>query len=211
VSTALVSVAPAQGVDDASGTIEEVVITGSRIRANEFDAPTPTVSVSAEALQQDGVTNVTDFLRSQPALVGSQDSVQSTGSFIGSNGLNLLDLRNLGSKRTLVLVDGRRHVAQLPESAAVDTNTIPSDLIERIDVVTGGVSAVYGADAVSGVVNFVMKRDFEGVLTSAQYGNAEGGKPQEWRISLTAGNNFADGRGNISGAIEHTSEGRLLA
>lgn len=210
-STLLVTGAWAQSVPADGGTIEEVVITGSRIRANEFDAPTPTVAVSAAALEQSGVTNVAEFLRNQPALVGSSDTVQTTASFIGYTGLNLLDLRNLGSERTLVLVDGRRHVAQLPETAAVDTNTIPTELIERIDVVTGGVSAVYGADAVSGVVNFVMKRDFEGLVTTAQFGSGEGGRPQDWRLGLTAGSNFADGRGNVAMAIEHTSEGRLLA
>jgi len=189
--------------------VEEVVVTGSRIRANEFDAPTPTVSVSAEAIANAGVTNLTEFLRTQPALVGSYDSNRTTNNFIGSNGLNLLNLRNLGTDRTLVLVDGRRHVAQLPQTASVDINTIPSDLIERVDVVTGGVSAVYGADAVSGVVNFVMKKNFEGIVGRAQYGAGDGGKPEDVQASLTAGFNFAEGRGNLSGSIEYTREGRL--
>jgi outer membrane receptor protein involved in Fe transport len=196
----------------ATDELEAVVVTGSRILQPAFDAPTPTVSIDAESIQLSGTTNLTDFLASQPALTGSIDSGQTSGSegFIGSTGLNLLNLRNLGYERTLVLVDGRRHVANLPETAAVDVNTIPEDLIERIDIVTGGISAVYGADAVSGVVNFVMKKNFEGVKARLQYGvGDEKRKPENWIASIAAGSNFADGRLNLSGAIEHRSEGRL--
>ena len=194
-------------------TLEAVIVTGSRIRQTQFDAPTPTVSVSSEAIELSGTTNMTNFLASQPALVGSVDSTQTSGSegFIGSTGLNLLNLRNLRTERTLVLVDGRRHVAQLPDTASVDVNTIPTDLIDRVDIVTGGVSAVYGADAVSGVVNFVMKKDFEGLTGRVQYGSAEHGEPTDWHAAITGGFNFADGRGNLSGSIEHTHEGRLQA
>ncbi|MBM0105371.1 TonB-dependent receptor [Steroidobacter sp. S1-65] len=214
VVTACVSVfafGAASGQEDAG--ITEVVVTGSRIKQNQFDAPTPTVAVPIEAIQRSGSTNLTDFLRTMPALVSSQDDLQNTGSqgYIGSTGLNLLNLRSLGEERTLVLVDGRRHVAQLPETAAVDINTIPMDLIERVDIVTGGVSAVYGADAVSGVVNFVMKKDFEGLLGRVQYGGADAGGARDSYASITGGMNFADGRGNISGSIQHTERGRLQA
>lgn len=212
--TACVSVlafSAASGQEDAG--ITEVVVTGSRIKQNEFDAPTPTVAVPIEAIQRSGSTNLTDFLRTMPALISSEDDLQNTGSqgYIGSTGLNLLNLRNLGEERTLVLVDGRRHVAQLPETAAVDINTIPMDLIERVDIVTGGVSAVYGADAVSGVVNFVMKKDFEGLLGRVQYGGADAGGARDSYASITGGMNFADGRGNISGSLQHTERGRLQA
>lgn len=214
VAAAAVAAASAHAAGDSDSSDEEVttvVVTGSRIRANEFDAPTPTVSLSAESLALSGTTNVTDFLRSQPALIGSSTTDRTTNDFIGSNGLNLLNLRNLGTERTLVLVDGRRHVAQLPDTASVDINTIPADLIERIDIVTGGVSAVYGADAVSGVVNFVMKKNFEGLVGRFQYGGAQDGDPTDWHAAITGGLNFADGRGNVSGSVEHTSEGRLRA
>ncbi|MFC4312331.1 TonB-dependent receptor plug domain-containing protein [Steroidobacter flavus] len=195
------------------GEVTEVIVTGSRIKQNEFDAPTPTVAISAAAIERSGTTNLTDFLRTLPALLSSEDDLTNTGSqgYIGSTGLNLLNLRNLGEERTLVLVDGRRHVAQLPETAAVDINTIPMDLIERVDVVTGGVSAVYGADAVSGVVNFVMKKDFEGLVGRVQYGGADGGGPNDVLATLTGGLNFADGRGNIAGSIQYTDRGRLEA
>lgn len=217
VTHAISSVAYSQ---DARATgdaplVEEITVTGSRLRQAEIDTPNPTVSIDAQSIQLSGTTSLAAYLTDQPALAGSLDSSRTSGSgddaFIGSTGLNLLDLRNLGTERTLVLVDGRRHVAQLPESASVDVNTIPMDLIERVDIATGGVSAVYGADAVSGVVNFIMKKNFEGLAVRSQYGEGSGGKPANWHASVTAGMNFADGRGNIAGAVEHTREGRLQA
>lgn len=206
----LLSFSAVHAQDD--GNVTEVIVTGSRIRQKEFDAPTPTVAISAEAIQRSGATNLTDYLQTLPALTASENDSQNTGSagFIGSTGLNLLNLRNLGTERTLVLVDGRRHVAQLPETAAVDINTIPMDLIDRVDIVTGGVSAVYGADAVSGVVNFVMKKNFEGLVGRVQYGGADAG-PNDAFASLTGGMNFAEGRGNIAGSIQYTDRGRLRA
>lgn len=207
---------PVTGQETAqAGTGENVVVvTGSRIARPALRTPNPTTSVDQESIQLSGETNLTDYLQQVPALVGSLDSTQTSGSagFIGSTGLNLLDLRNLGTQRTLILVDGRRHVAQLPETAAVDISTIPQDLIQRIDVATGGVSAVYGADAVSGVVNFIMRRDFEGITARAQIGVADqGGDPLNGTFSVTAGTNFAAGRGNIAFAYQYTRDGRLRA
>lgn len=209
--TGLLTLTAAHAQDDLEVT--EVIVTGSRIKQNEFVAPTPTVAISADAIERSGTTNLIDYLRTLPALVASEDDLQNTGSqgYIGSTGLNLLNLRNLGEDRTLVLVNGRRHVAQLPETAAIDINTIPMDLIERVDIVTGGVSAVYGADAVSGVVNFVMKKNFEGLAGRVQYGGADAGGARDAFASLTGGLNFADGRGNVSGSIQHTDRGRLRA
>jgi len=199
--------------DVGDTVLQEIVVTGTRLKSTEFETPNPTFSISSQSIELSGAVNMTSFLTDVPALVGSLDATQTTGAagFIGSTGLNLLNLRNLGIERTLVLVDGRRHVAALPESAAVDVNSIPIDLVERIDVATGGISAIYGADAVSGVVNFIMKKDFEGFSARAQYGAGTGGEPKDVLAALTAGMNFADGRGNISGAIEYTHEGRLSA
>ncbi len=196
--------------------LEEIVVTGTRLKSTEFDTPNPAVAIDARSIQLSGATNLAHYLTDQPALVGSLDTSQTTpfgldGNFIGSIGLNLLNLRNLGTDRTLVLVNGRRHVAQLPETASVDINTIPIDLVERIDIVTGGVSAIYGADAVSGVVNFVTRKDFEGFTSRAQWGRGRGGDPEDWHVSATAGMNFADGRGNIAGSVEHSQDGRLSA
>ncbi|MFN3389824.1 MAG: TonB-dependent receptor plug domain-containing protein, partial [Allosphingosinicella sp.] len=112
---------------------EAIVVTGSRIRRPDFQAPNPVVSLDSEVLQASGTTNLTDFLTGYPALIGSSTSADNSGSGagIGFTGLNLLNLRNLGTDRTLVLVDGRRHVPGVPGSQAIDVNTIPGDLVER--------------------------------------------------------------------------------
>lgn len=190
----------------------EIVVTGSRIRqAPGFDTPNPVVSLGAETIQNSGTTNLTDFLSGYPALQGSSTSANNSGSAagIGYTGLNLLDLRNLGPERTLTLVDGRRHVAGVPGSAAVDINTIPNDLVERIEVLTGGASAIYGADGVTGVVNFILKKNFDGLSARAQAGISEYGDGGQRLIAITAGKNFAGGRGNVAVAYEYGAEDRL--
>ncbi|MBS0473911.1 MAG: TonB-dependent receptor [Proteobacteria bacterium] len=189
----------------------EIVVTGSRIARPEANVPNPLVTVSSEQITDSGTTNLTDYLKSIPALAGSQSSYDNSGdrANIGTTGLNLLDLRNLGADRTLVLIDGRRQVAAVDGTQSVDINTIPSDLIERVEVSTGGASAVYGADGVSGVVNFIMKKNFSGITGRAQAGISGHGDAGQRLISLTAGHNFADGRGNIAIAWEHGEEDRL--
>ena len=104
-----------------------------------------------------------------------------------------MNLRNLGANRTLVLVNGRRHVAGEANTAAVDINSIPTDLVERVDVLTGAVGAIYGADGVTGVVNFILKQDFEGVTGRAQFGLSEYHDAGNRFASLAAGKNFSDG------------------
>ncbi|SMC39158.1 TonB-dependent receptor [Novosphingobium sp. B1] len=120
----------------------------------------------------------------------------------GAVGVQLLNLRGLGSNRTLTLVNGRRHVSSLSGSAAVDVNSIPTDLIESVDVLTGGASAIYGADGVSGVVNFRLKRNFEGVTAGGQIGISDQGDAGQRYGSVTVGRNFADGRGNVALSYE---------
>ena len=195
-----------------TGTGENViVVTGSRIARPEFASPNPIQSFTTESLEQSGETNIVDFLLDTPALVGSSSLSQTSGSngYFESAGLNLLNLRNLGEARTLVLVDGRRHVAAYPGTASVDINTIPTDLIKSIDILTGGTSAIYGADGVSGVVNFVLRRDFEGIRARGQIGISEVGDAGNKFASLTAGKNFADGRGNVAVSYEYNQNDRL--
>ena len=190
---------------------DTIVVTGSRIRRPDYEEPNPIVSFDAAKLQQSGNTNVTEFLRRVPALTNSLDSSQTAGNkqadgAIGQVGLNLLDLRGLGNNRTLVLVNGRRHIASQNDTAAVDINAIPTDLIERVDVLTGPQSAIYGADAVSGVVNFVLRRDFDGVSARSQLGISSRGDAANRFASIIAGRNFADGRGNVTLAYEYNAE-----
>ncbi|HRP10242.1 MAG TPA: TonB-dependent receptor [Terricaulis sp.] len=185
---------------------DAIVVTGTRIRQPDFEFSNPVASVDAQTIQQSGATNLTDFARDMPALTNSfttEDSAD-TGNGGGLQGQNLLDLRSLGTNRTLVLVDGRRHVAGLEGSAAVDINTIPIDMIERIEVLTGGASAVYGADGVTGVVNFVMRTDFEGFQVRGQHGWTEQGGGGSEFLSALWGMNFAGGRGNVMVGAEYS-------
>lgn len=192
-------------------TPTDIIVTGSRIARPELDNPNPVEVISAERIERSGDTNITEFLRDSPALVGSLSDQLNSGSNTGfqSVGLNLLDLRNLGTQRTLVLVNGRRHVNAFPGENSVDTNTIPIDLIERVDVLTGGASAIYGADGVSGVVNFVLKRKFEGLSARTQFGISELGDAANRYGSLLVGKNFADERGNVTLSYEYNESDRL--
>ena len=191
--------------------IEEVVITGSRIRQDAQSFANPVTSITAETLAQSGKTDLADFLAQSPALIGSVTGDLTAGSNpgFGEVGLNLLDLRHLGIDRTLVLVDGRRHVSGLAGSAAVDIDAIPTDLLEAVDVLTGGASAIYGADGVSGVVNFRLKKNFEGLTARAQLGQSGRGDGLNRFLALTAGHNFSEGRGNVALAYEYSSDERV--
>ena len=199
----------------APSASDEIVVTGSRIARKEFAAPVPIISFNAAAIEESGNVNLTNFLERVPALTGSRDFTQTSGGNavfaqpFGAAGLNELNLRNLGVNRTLVLVDGRRHVAGEPNSAAVDVNSIPTDLVERVDVLTAGASAVYGADGVSGVVNFILKRDFEGVRARTQFGISDQGDAGNRFASIAAGKNFAGGKGNITVAFEYNEDDPL--
>jgi len=196
----------------AEAPIEEVVITGSRIRQDALSFANPVTTLSAESLAQSGKTDIADFLAQSPALLGSITGNLTAGSNpgFGEVGLNLLDLRHLGVDRTLVLVDGRRHVSGLAGSAAVDVDSIPTDLLEGIDVLTGGASAIYGADGVSGVVNFRLKKDFEGLAVRGQTGRSGEGDGDNKFLALTGGLNFADGRGNVAMALEYNKDERVF-
>lgn len=202
--TAAVSMALATGAahaQEGAPTLDDVVVTGSRLATSPLDAPQPVLAVTAEDLAVRGVTSTGDALETVPALIASLN-VDQTARDSALAGRATLNLRNMGTARTLVLVNGRRHVAGVPGSAAVDISTIPSSLIERIDVLTGGASAVYGSDAVTGVVNFVTKRDFVGTELEAQAGSSFAGDAARYYMSALHGLSFADGRGNLALAVQ---------
>lgn len=194
-----VEIESGQAASEDEGTI---VVTGSRIRRPNLDSPVPITSISAEELTQTGDVNVGDRLNDLPSLRSTFSQSNST-RFIGTAGVNLLDLRGLGVERTLVLVNGRRHITYSPGEFLVDVNTIPTDLIERVDVVTGGSSAVYGSDAVAGVVNFMLKRNFEGVRARGQAGVSSKGDRAIQFLSVTGGKNFFDDRANVAVNLEY--------
>ena len=201
--------APAAGKElpdscDAAGTI---TVTGSRIRRPNLDSPVPVATVTQEQLFETGRVAVGEVLNELPQL-RSTFNQQNTPNTLGLSGLNLLDLRGLGTQRTLVLVNGRRHVGSdiYNNAASPDVNTIPTALIDRVDVVTGGNSAIYGSDAIAGVVNFILKRDFTGIDVRAQTGISEFEDANTYFASLTAGHNFGDDRGNVAFSGEYSRQ-----
>jgi outer membrane receptor protein involved in Fe transport len=214
---AMASPAYAQDEEEDDSTVETstnttaenlIIVSGSRIARPNLNSPVPLTAVTAEQLTQQGDISLGDALNDLPSLRTTFSQGNST-RFIGTAGLNLLDLRGLGTSRTLVLVNGKRHVTALPGDYLVDVNTIPVDLLDRIDVVTGGNSAVYGSDAVAGVVNFILKRDFDGLSVRGQGGISERGDRETKFISATYGKNFGDGRGNIAISGEYAKSDPL--
>jgi outer membrane receptor protein involved in Fe transport len=189
----------------------QIIVTGSRIaRDPNATAPLPISTLDSEALRNFGSTDATAALRQIPALISSgtvADSIERGGGGVGQATLNL---RQLGSNRTLVVIDGWRHVSGVAGSQTVDVSTIPNALIERVEVLTGGASAVYGADAVTGVVNYVLKRDFEGLTLDGQMGISSQGDGRSARIEGVYGKNFAEGRGNVTFAAGYTKDNELL-
>ena len=180
----------AEEEETAEETGSPIVVTGSRIARPPLSSPVPLTTVTAAELTEQGDISLGDALNDLPSLRTTFSQGNST-RFIGTAGLNLLDLRGLGTSRTLVLVNGKHHVTASPGDYLVDVNTIPVDLLERVDVVTGGNSAIYGSDAVAGVVNFILKRDFEGFAARGQAGvSSRGDRPSRF-ISGTYGKNFA--------------------
>ncbi len=178
----------------------EVVVTGSRIVRDGMTAPTPVTVLGADRLEQRAISNVGDMLSELPSFRAS--STPATGATAGYVGGRILDLRGLGSVRTLVLVDGKRFVPSTTQGT-VDTNLIPSILLERAEVVTGGASAAYGSDAVAGVVNFILNDRMEGLRTSAEYGISNYSDNQNYTAKVAGGMSLWDGRGHFIGAVEY--------
>lgn len=178
-----------------------IIVTGSRLSRPGLESPIPVTSIKAADLLSGGSLSIGDSLNKLPGL-RSTFSQSNSERFIGTSGLNELDLRGLGTNRTLVLVDGHRHVSSAIGAYIVDVNDIPPDLLERVDVVTGGDSAIYGSDAVAGVVNFVMKKNYSGIKVEGQGGASGRGDRGSYYGSIVAGQNFSEGRGNIAVAAE---------
>ncbi|QSX29923.1 TonB-dependent receptor [Shewanella cyperi] len=205
---ALSLAAPVAAEEEAGAKIERVEVTGSRIYREGAIAPSPVTVISAEALINTGAINIGEALNELPALANTY-SLSNSGSSIGTAGLNLLDLRGMGASRTLVLVDGKRHVASSPGTASIDVNTIPTEWVESVEIITGGASAIYGADAVTGVVNFKMKKQIEGLSASAMAGVADDSDYNNQKFTFAYGSNFADGRGNAALSIEYAQQDKL--
>lgn len=201
-----------EDVTSADAAEGSIVVTGSRIRRPNLESAVPVTSITGDQFFQQGDTNIGDTLNDLPQL-RSTFAQQNPGLGIGIAGLNLLDLRGLGTARTLVLVNGRRHVAAdiLNNAVSPDINSIPNDLIERVDIVTGSQSATYGSDAIAGVVNFVLRRNFDGAQIRGSAGVSEDGFGGNQYISGMIGKNFADGRANVTLHGEYAHQDRVFA
>ncbi|MBV9550685.1 MAG: TonB-dependent receptor [Alphaproteobacteria bacterium] len=172
---------------------ETVTVTGTRIVNRDFASDSPISTVSGDLIQATGAIEVTDLLATLPQVV---PSISAGSNNPGNGGQQQIDLRGLGPQRAVVLIDGRR-AAPSNDDGTVDLQTIPTSLISRVEVITGGASAVYGPDAITGVVNFIMKKDFSGVATDFQYGVSDRGDGNTLSASLTVGGNFDGGKGNM--------------
>ncbi len=184
-----------QGAD-----VETITVTGSRIQIQGYEAPTPVTVVDLAALERDGKPDLGDAIRQLPSFGASSspsNSVRSTYISDGSAGLNVVSLRNLGQRRTLVLFDGQRVVDANLANGGVDLSTIPSTLVERVDVVTGGASAAWGSNAVAGVVNIVINKKLDGLKINVEAGNNFDLHRQQYKIEAAYGTGFASDRGHV--------------
>ncbi|MCL1092558.1 TonB-dependent receptor domain-containing protein [Shewanella kaireitica] len=190
-SAALMASTGAYAADEEDNGIERIEVTGSKIKRIGELSPTPVTVITGADMMDMGITNVADILNKLPSsTVGI--SPETSNNTIFANGLNQTNLRGLGSDRTLVLVNGRRFVAGSNGSSAVDLNTIPTAMVSRIEVITGGASAVYGSDAIAGVINIITRTDVDGVELDASYIQPEQSGGEESQFSLTAGGDFLD-------------------
>ncbi len=211
---ALGGAAFAQDDANASSGNNEVVVTGSRIARRDYTAQTPIVSVSSQAFENKGQPELENTLNQLPQFqaglnnqISQAQQVQPTAT--STPGAVALNLRGLGPNRNLVLLDGRR---PQPANASlfVDINSIPQAAIDSVEIITGGASAAYGADAISGVVNFKLKKNFQGMEVDAQYGFTQHGGGGEPNVSALIGGNFADDRGNAMVGVSYTQRAIIL-
>ncbi len=196
---------------DAVARQQLITVTGTRISQPNFNSATAISTFNSEEIDLTGAVNTAEILRTLPATGVSGLTSTNSNFFVGASGINSVELRNLGEDRTLVLVNGRRFVSGVPGSNTVDFNSIPTEFIERVDVVTGGASSVYGSDALAGVVNVILKDDFEGVVGSFQGGISDFNDDETFQASTTFGSQFADGRGNALASVSWSKENGVFA
>jgi len=226
-TTFALAAAPAMAQDDedetsTSSTKDTIVVTGSRIARPDYVSNSPTVSVDQEFLQQSSTAAIEQQLNKLPQFVVSQSSTVKNnqgvllpaGGDIQPNATNTpgaatVSLRGVGANRSLVLIDGRRGT---PGNATgvVDVSTIPNSALQRVEIVSGGASATYGADAVAGVTNFILKKDFQGIELDAQMGFDQRGNGFEYQFGGIVGTDLPDGRGNVSLAMSMNTRERML-
>jgi outer membrane receptor protein involved in Fe transport len=198
---------PAIAQEAGSETLETVVVTGSRLIASGATSPTPLTTVPVDTLLELTPTSIPDALNKLPEFIGSQTPRRPGGG--GSNlASNVLNLRGFGAQRTLVLLDGHR-VPPANGDGTVDVDTLPEMLMSRVDIVTGGASAVYGSDAIAGVVNYILDKKFTGVKIDANAGISDFGDGAGYKIGIAAGTPLFGGRGHIEGSVSRENRDKV--
>lgn len=205
--------------EDEDFEVEEVVVTGSRIKRTGFDTVNPATVVDSEFLELRAFNNVAQALNQLPSfgIPGASENGGQAGQNVGQNFVNAF---GLGSQRTLTLVNGRRVVSQSSVSVTgigvagsgiqVDLNTIPTQLIDRVETIYTGGAPIYGSDAIAGTVNVILKDDFEGLNVDLEYGISDKGDAENYRYRTLVGGNFADGRGNVVVSMEYARQDGLI-
>ena len=204
LTSAAATTLPLHAADDT--VVAEVVVTGSRIQRPDFESSSPIISVDPELFERRATLSVETLFNTLPQFT---PSITNTSNNPSNGGQANISLRGLGTARTLVLLDGRRIVPSNP-SGVVDLNLIPPSLIGSVEVITGGASAVYGSDAVAGVVN-IKSKDLEGIDVQTNVGQTTESDGMEYQISLSGGMKFADGRGKLMGNISYADREEVLA
>jgi len=205
----MVTGANAQDANDAAGAdevVEEILVTGSRLKRDSFNVSTPLVSLDSDAIKDAGLGSVALILIDEVPAIFESSSNTNTQSSIGSTGLTTINLRQLGTNRTLTLIDGRRTVSNSYSGNYVSLNTIPRGMIKRVEVVTGGSSATYGSDAIAGVVNIITQQDQEGFSFYTRGGTTSEGGGEELTLNADLGASFADGRGYFFAGLTYDEE-----
>jgi outer membrane receptor protein involved in Fe transport len=204
MAVSITCTASAQDTPEAKPEENKVVITGTRLASGGYLAPTPVTVVDQQELKLTGTQNLEVLLSDTPQFTANQLSSPTANTVQAGqpSGTSTLNLRNLGPTRNLVLVNGRRFAITGPDFTT-DINTIPSALVKRIETVTGGSSAVYGSDAISGVVNFILRDNFEGVEVNAQHSWDQPTKTPNHSVDVTMGGNFANNKGNAVISINY--------
>jgi outer membrane receptor protein involved in Fe transport len=198
---------------EAEAELEEIQVTGSRIVRRDLDAASPVVTVESQVFEESSTLAVESVLNQLPQFVPANTQFNTADVFPSATstpGISTVSLRGLGANRTLVLVDGRR-AQPVNSTLVIDTNSIPSSALESVEIISGGASAVYGADALGGVTNFKLRNKFQGIDLQLRTGITEQGDGEENRVSLLLGSSLADGRGNAMLGMEWTERGEVLA
>lgn len=198
-SAALIAMTGVAAAQEAAPSVEKVTVTGTRIKQRDFKSISPIATVGAKEISLTGTVNTEELINTLPQVI---PGVTITSNNPSLNGFATADLRGLGAGRTLVLINGRR---ANPSSASglVDLNTIPASLIDRVEVISGGASAVYGADAVAGAINFILKDDYEGMTLGGSYSQAEDGAAPQWVADALIGGSFDGDRGSVQLGLQY--------